>query len=62
MIVFAALAGSARAAVLNVQILGHAGNSKGGPDETPPAYRGAGIIGAKGDHWNGVKAETLASR
>ena len=57
MIVFAALADSAQAAILNVQILGHASNSKGVADEKPPAYRGAGIIGAEGDHWNGVKAE-----
>jgi len=57
MIVVAALSGSVHAVVLNVQILGHASNSKGGPDETPPAYRGAGIIGAEGDYWNGVKAE-----
>ena len=33
------VAGPAKAALLNVQILGHAGNAKGGPDEPPPTYR-----------------------
>jgi hypothetical protein len=56
-IVFAALAGSVHGAVLSVQILGHASNSKGVADEKPPAYKGAGIIGTEGDYWNGVKAE-----
>lgn len=48
----------APAAVLNVQILGHASNAQGGPDEKPPVYTGAGIIGTEGDYWNGVKAES----
>jgi hypothetical protein len=57
MIILTALAGSVHAALLNVQILGHASDSKGGPDEKPPAYTGGGIIGAEGAYWNGVKAE-----
>ncbi|NBS14081.1 MAG: hypothetical protein EBT57_04600, partial [Verrucomicrobia bacterium] len=47
------MAVSAKAALLNVQILGHAGNAKGGPDEPPPAYRGAGAVGGQEDFWNG---------
>ena len=53
------LAGSVDAAVLNVQILGHASNAKGGPDEKPLNYTGPGVIGAEGDYWNGIKAEAF---
>ena len=52
-------AGPAGAALLNVQILGHAGNSKQGPDEPPIAYRGAGAVGEKEDFWNGINAEAF---
>ncbi|MDO8302281.1 MAG: hypothetical protein Q7T18_03475, partial [Sedimentisphaerales bacterium] len=55
----ALFAGSAHAALLNIQILGHAANSKGEPDQRPPAYMGAGVIGAEGDYWNGVVADVF---
>jgi len=49
----------AKATLLNVQILGHAGNAKGGPDNPPPAYRGAGAVGGEEDFWNGIRAESF---
>jgi hypothetical protein len=52
-------AGPAGAALLNMQILGHAGNSKNGPDEPPVTYRGAGAVGDKEDFWNGINAEAF---
>ena len=53
------VADPAKASLLNVQILGHAGNAKGGPDELPPAYRGKGAVGEGGDVWNGIRAESF---
>ena len=53
------VADPAKATLLNVQILGHAGNSKGGPDDLPPAYRGAGAVGGEEGFWNGILAESF---
>jgi len=53
------VSGPAEAALLNVQILGHAGNAKGGPDEAPPTYRGTGAVGGQEDFWNGIQAESF---
>jgi hypothetical protein len=52
-------AAPAGATLLNVQILGHAGNAGGGPDNPPPAYRGAGAVGGEEDFWNGIRAESF---
>lgn len=49
----------AGATLLNLQVLGHAGNSQGGPDEPPPAYRGAGAAGGPEDFWNGIHTESF---
>ena len=57
--VFATLTYPVPAAVLNVQILGHGDDQKGGSDPQPPAYQGAGVIGVQGDFWNGVPADSF---
>ena len=53
------VADSAKATLLNVQILGHAGNARNGPDEPPRAYRGQGAVGEGNDVWNGIRAESF---
>jgi|GEM_PF-1019035 len=58
-VVLTVTAGSARADLINFQILGHATNSKGGPDQQPAIYQGAGVIGSEGDYWNGVVADVF---
>lgn len=45
--------------LLNMQVLGHGGSAQGGPDEPPPAYRGAGVAGGPEDFWNGIHAESF---
>jgi alpha-galactosidase len=58
MLVVAAVA-PVHAALVNVQILGHGGNQKGQPDPQPPAYQGAGVVGADRDYCNGVRADSF---
>jgi len=58
LLLVAATGGPAHAELLNVQILGRGGDPRGGPDPEPPAYQGAGVIGAERDTWNGVRADS----
>lgn len=59
MLVVTAAVTPVHAALLNVQILGRGDDQHGGPDAEPPAYQGAGVIGADRDYWNGVRADSF---
>ena len=59
MLVIGWLTGVLHAAQLNVQILGHGGDPKGGRDPQPGSFHGAGASGSEGDHWNGVQADSF---
>lgn len=59
MLVAGWLAGALHAAQLNVQIIGHGGDPKGASDPQPPSFHGKGVVGADGDHWNGVQADSF---